>query len=63
VKFRKLLGEAGVEELLAQTVSAAVNLKLINRRELSNVTVDSTVSPKPVAHPTDCQWEPRFPQS
>jgi IS5 family transposase len=53
VKFRKLLGEAGVEELLAQTVNAAVNLKLIDRRELSNVIVDSTVQPKAVAHPTD----------
>ena len=29
VKFRKLLGEEGVEELLAQTINAAVELKLI----------------------------------
>jgi IS5 family transposase len=53
VKFRKLLGEAGVEELLAQTINAAVNLKLIDRRHLSAVIVDSTVQPKAVAYPTD----------
>jgi IS5 family transposase len=53
VKFRKLLGEQGVEELLAQTINAAVNLKLIDRGQLSNVIVDSTVQPKAVAYPTD----------
>ena len=53
VKFRKLLGEAGVEELLAQTINAAVNLKLIDRQQLCSVIVDSTVQPKAVAHPTD----------
>ena len=53
VKFRRLLGEAGVEELLAQTVNAAVNLKLIELSELSDVIVDSTVAPKAVAYPTD----------
>jgi IS5 family transposase len=42
-----------VEELLAQAVNTAVDLKLIDRRELSNVIVDSTVQPKAVEHPTD----------
>jgi IS5 family transposase len=53
VRFRKLLGEPGVEELLAQTINAAVSLKLIDRGQLSNVIVDSTVVPKAVAYPTD----------
>ncbi len=53
VKFRRLLGEAGVEELLAQTINVAANLKLIERSELSDVIVDSTVAPKAVAYPTD----------
>ena len=35
VKFRKLLGEEGVEELLAQTINVAVELKLIKPQELS----------------------------
>ncbi|WJJ94250.1 transposase [Neopusillimonas aromaticivorans] len=35
VKFRKLLGEEGVEELLAQTINVAVELKLIKPQKLS----------------------------
>lgn len=53
VKFRRLLGEEGVEELLAQTVNLAVSLKLISAAALATVVVDSTVQEKAVAHPTD----------
>jgi transposase, IS5 family len=53
VKFRALLGEEGVEELLAQTIAAAVDMKLISPKELATVVVDSTVQPKAIAHPTD----------
>ena len=53
VKFRKLLGEDGVEELLAQTINVAVDLKLIKPQQLTRVIVDSTVQPKAIAHPTD----------
>lgn len=35
VKFRQLLGDEGVEELLAQTLNVAVDLKLIKSQELS----------------------------
>lgn len=53
VKFRKLIGEEGVEELLAQTVQLAVQLKLIRKQDLQTVVVDTTVQSKAVAHPTD----------
>ena len=53
IKFRQLLGEEGVEELLAQTIEVAVALKLIDHQELTRVIVDSTVQHKAVAHPTD----------
>lgn len=53
VKFRKLLGEEGVEELLAQTIKIALDLKLIEAQELRSVIVDTTVQPKAVAHPSD----------
>jgi IS5 family transposase len=53
VKFRKLLGEEGVEELLARTIEVAVTLKLIAKKELSRIIVDSTVQEKAIAHPTD----------
>jgi len=39
VKFRQLLGEDGAEELLAQTISMAVDMKLIKPQELSRVIV------------------------
>ncbi len=53
VKFRQLLGEEGVEELLAHTINVAVDLKLIKPQELTRVIVDSTVQHKAIAHPTD----------
>ena len=53
IKFRQMLGEEGVEELLAQTINVAVDLKLIGPQELTRVIVDSTVQEKAIAHPTD----------
>jgi IS5 family transposase len=52
-RFRKALGEEGVEELLARTMEVALTLKLIAKKELTRVIVDSTVQQKAVAHPTD----------
>jgi IS5 family transposase len=54
-KLHKLLGEEGVEELLARNIEVAVTLKLIAKKELSRITVDSTVQEKAIAHPTDCK--------
>ena len=51
--FRQVLGEQGIEELLAHTINMAVNLKLIDQAALTSVIVDSTVQPKAVAYPTD----------
>lgn len=53
VKFRQRLGEEGVEELPAQTINVAVDLKLIKPQELTRVIVDSTVQHKAIAHLTD----------
>jgi transposase, IS5 family len=52
-RFRKALGEEGVEELLARTMEVAVTLKLIAKKELTRVIVDSTVQEKAISHPTD----------
>ena len=52
-RFRKALGEEGVEELLARTMQVALTLKLIAKKELTRVIVDSTVQEKAIAHPTD----------
>ena len=52
-RFRKALGEEGVEDLPARTVEVAVTLKLIAKKELTRVIVDSKVQEKAVGHPTD----------
>lgn len=52
-RFRRVLGEAGVEQLLKTTIEAAVNMKAIRPAELERVIVDSTVQEKAIAHPTD----------
>lgn len=52
-RWRQRLGEAGMEELLAQTIAAARSMKAVDARELSRVIVDTTVQEKAVAHPTD----------
>ncbi|MFM1909140.1 MAG: hypothetical protein RLZZ591_2817 [Pseudomonadota bacterium] len=45
-QFRKALGEVGVEILLDRTMEVAITLKLIAKKELSRVIVDSTVHEK-----------------
>ena len=52
-RFRKALGEAGVEELLKTTIDAAVAMKAVRPAEFERVIVDSTVQPKAIAHPVD----------
>lgn len=52
-RFRKALGEEGVEELLARTMEMAVTRMLIAKKKLSRVIVDSTMQEKAVAHSTD----------
>jgi len=52
-RFRSAIGEEGVEEILARTIEVAQSLKLISRKALETVVVDSTVQPKAIAHPTD----------
>ena len=48
-----MLGEAGVEELLAKTIEAAVQMQAVRKSELQRVIVDTTVQEKAVAYPTD----------
>jgi len=52
-RFRRVLGEAGVEQLLKSTIETAVRLQAIKKSELQKVIVDSTVQEKAIAHPTD----------
>ncbi|MBN3765214.1 IS5 family transposase [Burkholderia sp. Ac-20365] len=52
-RWRKRLGEAGVEELLAETIEAARRAGVIKASSVKRVIVDTTVMPKAIAHPTD----------
>jgi len=52
-RWRKRLGEAGVEELLAETIEAAKRAQVVKSASLKQVIVDTTVMEKAIAHPTD----------
>lgn len=52
-RWRKRLGEAGVEELLAQSIEAAKRASVIQRASIKRVIVDTTVMAKIIAPPTD----------
>jgi IS5 family transposase len=53
VKWRKRLGEQGMERLLSMVLSSAVQAKAVKRGSLAHVCVDSTVMEKNIAYPTD----------
>lgn len=52
-RWRRRLGEAGMESLLSATIDAAIEVKAVRTRDLKRVTVDTTVQEKAVAFPTD----------
>ena len=52
-RFRRAIGEAGVEELLKATIDTAVAAKAVRPNEFERVIVDSTVQEKAIAFPTD----------
>ncbi len=52
-RWRRRIGEEGVETLLAVTIEAARAAGLIKKSSAETVIVDTTVMPKALAHPTD----------
>lgn len=52
-RFRRALGEEGIEQLLKSAIETAVAIKAIRPAELERVIVDSTVQSKAIAHPVD----------
>lgn len=46
-RFRKAIGEAGVEEILKASIDAAVQMKAIEPESFERVIVDIRCSPRP----------------
>lgn len=53
VRWRKRLGEQGMEKLLAESIEAAKRGKVVKPSSMAHVIVDTTVMEKAVAYPTD----------
>jgi transposase, IS5 family len=54
-RWRKRIGEAGVERLLSQSIYAARRGKVVKEKSFDKVIVDTTVMEKAIAFPTDSQ--------
>jgi IS5 family transposase len=54
-RWRQRVGEAGVEKMLAATVQAALDMKLLRPQSFQKVNVDTTVQEKAIHYPTDAR--------
>ena len=52
-RWRKRIGEEGVECLLTETIEAAKRQRVVKKQSFDRVIVDTTVMEKAVAYPTD----------
>ena len=54
-RWRKRIGESGMEKLLQFTIGAGKRTKTVTEKSFEKVIVDTTVQPKAIQHPTDAR--------
>ena len=54
-RWRKKIEAAGAEQMLAETIAAGLDVKVIRPQNLQRVVVDTTVQDRAVAYPTDAK--------
>jgi transposase, IS5 family len=54
-RWRKRLGPDGLEKLLAATIQAGLESGAVRSSSLERISVDTTVQPKAITHPTDAK--------
>jgi transposase, IS5 family len=54
-RWRKRLGPEGLEKLLAETIQAGLESGAVRPSSLKRISVDTTVQPKAITHPTDAK--------
>lgn len=54
-RWRKMLGDGGMEKLLAGTIDVGLRMKVITDKSLKNVNIDTTVQEKAITYPTDAK--------
>jgi len=54
-RWRQRIGEEGAEVILTATVRAGVESKAVKESSFERITVDTTVQPKAITHPTDAK--------
>ncbi len=54
-RWRKKIAAAGAEQMLAETIAAGLDVKVIKAQDLQRVVVDTTVQDRAVAYPTDAK--------
>lgn len=57
--FRKRIGETGMECILAETIRLGFVAGVVTKKEIENITVDTTVQEKVVTFPTDSKLRHR----